>query len=198
VFGRVNLTLRPRKKLSEPERKKLAQHFVDVDLWSFEKGIVLDHVMPPEHLAFKTADGVTIGVYDSGRVDVETENVETSSAPRIEKLAFRVLGNLRRVGRLKTTYGASLLLHSYVKERKLLRFIHACSVSALNPYLKQKMGERVTVQGLLVRLDRGTLVGMTLPNDLDFLATYEVSGRRKGLLRRVMNEATSRVEELGG
>ena len=198
VFSHLSLTMRPSKKLGRRARKNLEEHFKRVAFWSFDKNVTLDHAIAPHHLAFTTTDKMLIGVYTNGTVDFDAYEVDTSKASRIENLASRILGLIRKATGQRITYRASLFLHSNVTQKKLLRFIQTSSKLALSPYLRQQLGRQAVVRGVLVQLDKNSALGVAVPDDLDFMTAYEIPVGRKGLLRLHMSELVSKLRGLAG
>jgi len=195
-----SLTLRaiPNFKVRRSTKKRVRQNMQRLDLWGIEAGMALAHVDPElDHVAFRTKDGVYIGIYDDARFSISAEiKLDQKQVRRIDAIIAQIISRFTRIARTEGTYQATIMFHVLIKSESLKRFIRASTTSAQSSFIRAKLGAKAEVRGLITKLEKGLLMSITVPNDIDYSAN--IRNCRKGFLYSVFSDAIRMQKELAG
>jgi len=175
-FDQMSLNLDPKPKVSGAEKKRLSQLIRRADILALGKGAKLHHTImqEEEHTAFETSDEVFVAFKSNGEILMRTSEFDRSKAETVDKLVRQCQSTIAQELRRKLSYDGSLLLHTITENKKLREFLRVSLQSAVSPYLKEQLGERIRVHTLGTVLEPGFAINLMAPNDFDFYATFSV------------------------
>ena len=176
-FDLMTLTIEPKPKVSGGDKKKLKQLIRRADVLAIGKDAKLHHtigVAEEEHTAFETADKLFVVFSPNGEMEIRTSDFDESKARTVDKLIEQYISIVTKELRRKITYEGRAMLHLITKNKKLKNLLKVGLQSAVSPYLKEKLGEKIRVVTLTAILETNLAINFIMPNDIDFFSRIEI------------------------
>ncbi len=191
------IDVQPKPKLKKSHIAGLRRAMTRVDLWSFGKGLTINHANFPNHVGLQTPDKTQITLDSDGEIIIRSLEVDIAKIRTIEKLFPNFLRFVASSTKAQNFEG-TIKFHTIVKETNLKHLIRATLQSAANPFLSQQFGSGAKVAAISISLTKERSILMTVPDDMDFFDEVEIStkGIKRGFLESHYSQAESYLNGL--